>query len=390
MTKIVVGGAIANKSRNGGEAWVRLSWIRGFQRLGCDVHFVEQIDPAACVDEHGASAPFERSANRGYFDRVMDQFGLTSSASLLLGDGQATSGLSYEDVLDLAEEADLLVNISGNIHSPEIRRRVSRRAYVDLDPGFTQFWHAAGNPGARLEGHDSYFTTGENIGTAVCPIPTGGIDWRPMPPPVVLEDWPAEASGPGNRAALAFTTVGSWRGAFGPVEHDGRTYGLKVHEFRKMIELPRRVAGAKFEIALEIHAADAKDREALLTNGWRLTDPREEVPGPLEFRGYVQRSGAEFSVAQGIYVETESGWFSDRTVRYLASGKPALVQDTGFSLNYPVGDGLVSFRTLDEAAAGARRINDDYERHAVAARALAQERFDSDKVLSRFLEEAID
>jgi hypothetical protein len=114
-----------------------------------------------------------------------------------------------------------------------------------------------------------------------------------------------------------------------------------------------------------------------------------EVPGPLEFRRYVQRSGAEFSVAQGIYVDTASGWFSDRTVRYLASGKPALVQETGFDRNYPVGEGLLSFRTLDEAAEGAERIRSDYERHSRAARALAEERFDSDGVLTRFLEEAL-
>jgi hypothetical protein len=385
MTTLVVGGAVANKYLNGGEAWVRLSWIRGFQRLGCRIHFLEQIEPAACVGEDGTSAPFERSATRAYFDRVMEQFGLTGSATLMLGDGLATSGRAYEEVVELAGEADLLVNISGNVHSPEILRRPKKRAYVDLDPGFTQFWHAAGNPGARLEGHDAYFTVGENIGTAASTIPTSGIDWRPVPPPVVLEDWPADAS-----PARSFTTVGAWRGAFGPVEHGGRTYGLKVHEFRKVIELPRLVTEAQFEIALDIHPGDAEDRDALLANGWRLTNPREATPGPLEFRRYVQRSGAEFSVAQGVYVDTHSGWFSDRTVRYLASGKPALVQDTGFSRNYPVGEGLVPFRTLEEAAAGARRIHAEYDRHSAAARALAEERFDSDKVLARFLEETID
>jgi hypothetical protein len=385
MTSVIVGGAIANKYLNGGEAWVRLSWIRGFQRLGCRVHFLEQIEPAACVGEDGAPAQFEQSATRAYFDRVMEQFGLTASATLMLGDGQATSGLDYEEVLELAGEADLLVNISGNVQSPEILRRPKKRAYVDLDPGFTQFWHAAGNPGARLEGHDAYFTVGENIGTAASTIPTSGIDWQPVPPPVVLEDWPAESS-----PARSFTTVGAWRGAFGPIEYGGHTYGLKVHEFRKVIELPRRVPDVQFEIALDIHPGDAGDRDALLANGWRLTDPREAAPGPLEFRRYVQRSGAEFSVAQGVYVDTHSGWFSDRTVRYLASGKPALVQDTGFSRNYPVGEGLVPFRTLEEAAAGARRIDAEYDRHSAAARALAEEWFDSDKVLARFLERTVD
>ncbi len=389
MTTILVGGAVANKYLNGGEAWVRLSWIRGFQRLGFDVHFVEQIDAAACVDEHGAPAPFERSASRAYFDRVIDQFGLTGAATLVLDDGRSTSGLAYEALLDLAGEAELLVNISGNVHSPEIARRPKRRAYVDLDPGFTQFWHAEGNLGARLEGHDTYFTVGENIGSKACSIPTNGIDWRPVPPPVVLDDWPATHIPAADATSRPFTTVGAWRGAFGPIEHDGRTYGLKVHEFRKMIELPRRVAEAAFEIALDIHPADAGDRDALLGNGWRLTDPREEVPGPIEFRRYVQRSGSEFSVAQGVYVDTESGWFSDRTVRYLASGKPALIQDTGFSRNYPVGEGLVPFRTLDEAVAGARQIAADYETHARSARTLAVEHFGSDRVLGRFLEEAL-
>jgi hypothetical protein len=384
VTTILVGGAVANKYLNGGEAWIRLSWIRGFQRLGCRVHFLEQIDAAACLGEDGAPAPFERSATRAYFDSVMEQFGLTGSATLMVDDGQATSGRDFAEMVELAGDVDLLVNISGNIKSPEILRRPKKRAYVDLDPGFTQFWHAAGNPGARLEGHDAYFTVGENIGTAASTIPTTGIDWRPVPPPVVLDDWPAKVS-----SARSFTTVGAWRGPFGPIEHDGRTYGLKVHEFRKVIELPRVVSDAEFEIALEIHPDDAKDRDALLANGWRLRSPREAAPGPIEFRRYVQQSGAEFSVAQGIYVETHSGWFSDRTVRYLASGKPALVQDTGFSRRYQVGEGLVPFGTLEEAAAGARRINAQYDQHSSAARALAEERFDSDKVLARFLDQTI-
>lgn len=385
MRTIVVAGAIANKFRNGGEAWVRLSWIRGFQRLGYRVCFVEQIDPAACVGDDGEPAPFERSATRAYFERVMEQFELTGSAALVLGNGDATSGLAYSEVLELAAEAELLVNISGHVHSAEILEAARRKAYVDLDPGFTQFWAAQGNTGARLANHDVYFTVGENIGTPGCTIPTGGLDWRPLPPPVVLADWPPAPIDPRG----AFTTVGAWRGAFGPVVHDGHTYGLKVHEFRKVIELPQRVPEAQFEIALEIHPGDSKDRDALIAAGWRLADPRREAPGPLEFRRYVQGSGAEFSVAQGIYVETESGWFSDRTVRYLASGKPALVQETGFSRNHPSGEGLVAFQNLDEAVAGARRIEADYERHALAARALAEERFDSDKVLRRFLEDAL-
>jgi hypothetical protein len=359
--------------------------VLGLQRLGCRVILVEQIDPATCVGADGKPAPFERSGNRTYFDAVVNDFGLGGSAALVLGTGEATSGLEFEELLDLATEADLLVNISGHVQIDELARRARRRAYVDLDPGFTQFWHVAGNPGARLAGHDVYFTVGENIGTDVCSIPTGGIDWRPLPPPVVLDEWPADRGGAGGR----FTTVGAWRGAFGPVVHEGTTYGLKVHEFRKVMDLPRRVPEATFEIALEIHPGDAGDRDALLESGWHLSDPRTETPGPHEFRRYVQGSGAEFSVAQGIYVDTNSGWFSDRTVRYLASAKPVLVQDTGFSRNYPVGEGLVPFRTLEEAVEGAARIGASYASHSAAARVIAEEHFDSDKVLARFLDEAL-
>lgn len=384
MPTILVAGAVANKCLNGGEAWVRLSWVLGLKRLGCRVFFVEEIDPATCVDAAGGPAPFEASHNRRYFDDVMHEFGLADSAALVCGTGGQTSGLSFADLLEIASEADLLVNVSGHLGDERLMKRLRSKAFVDLDPGFTQIWHAQGLPGTRLMGHDYYFTVGENIGTEGCSIPTVGIDWHPLPPPVVLDQWPAEPS-PGT--TLRFTTVGGWRGSFGPIEYDGRTLGVKVHEFRKMLELPK-VAKADFEIALDIHPADAKDRDSLVANGWRLVDPRVAARGPGEFRRYVQQSGAEFSVAQGVYVDTNSGWFSDRTVKYLASGKPALVQDTGFSRNYPVGDGLVSFSSLEEAARGAEEIAANYELHSQAARALAEEHFDSDIVLARFLEQA--
>ena len=381
MPLVVVAGALANKHRNGGEAWVRMSWVEGLRRLGLDVWFVEQIDAATCVDAQGAPAPFAESENRRYFDVVMDEFGLTGRASLLYEDGREAAGPSLDELADVAAAADLLVNISGHLQIPALTQRLRRKAYVDLDPGFTQFWHADGWRG--LAGHDTYFTVGENVGRPGCDIPTGGIDWTPVPPPVVLEDWPVAADG----QLGSFTTVGAWRGAFGVIERDGHTYGLKVHEFRKMIELPRRVP-ARFEIALDIYPGDDRDRESLEANGWHLLRPAETVRGPQAFRRFVQGSGAEFSVAQGIYVDTNSGWFSDRSVRYLASGRPALLQDTGFSENYPVGDGLLAFRTLEEATAGAARIAADYAGHRAAARALAEERFDSDKVLPRFLAQA--
>jgi hypothetical protein len=383
MDTLVVSGAIANRPLNAGGVWVRLSWILGLRRLGLDVWFVEQIDEATCVDTAGAPAPFAESENRRYFEQVVERFGLQGRASLLYEDGREAAGVPLEDLLPVAEEARLLVNVSGHLDLEPLMSRLQRKAYVDLDPGFTQFWHADGTGGARLEGHDVHFTVGENIGRPGCPIPTCGLAWKAVRAPVVLEEWPVAVAGDADR----FTTIGAWRGPFGPVHFDGHTYSLKVHEFRKVIELPRR-SPQRFELALDIHPGDERDREALETNGWHLVDPRTAVPGPLEFREYVQGSGAEFSVAQGIYVETNSGWFSDRTARYLASGRPALVQDTGFSANLPVGEGLLAFTDLDGAVEGAERIARDYEGHRRAARAVAEANFDSDEVLSRFLEEA--
>ncbi len=382
MTTIVVSSVVANKNLNAGNAWVVLSWVLGLKKLGFRTCFVEQISREACVDADGAVTSFEQSVNLAYFKRIMGQFGLSDSAALVYEGGRHVHGPSYAELLDLAETADLLVNITGHLTLEPLMRRLRRKAYVDLDPGFTQFWHAAGYAGPRLEGHDYYFTIGENIGTPACPIPTGGIRWRPIRQPVVLDHWPV--SGEGNRDR--FTTVATWRGPYGPVQYGGRTFGLKVHEFRKFVDLPRQVQQT-FEIALNIHPADTKDLSLLRQHGWEIVDPRTVVPDPNAFRCYVQTSGAEFSVAQGVYVETKSGWFSDRTVRYLASGKPALVQDTGFSRNYPVGDGLVAFRTLDEAVVGAERIAGDYDRHCRVARSLAEAYFDSDQVLGGFAEQ---
>lgn len=366
MALAVVAGALANRPRNGGGAWVRVSWVCGLRRLGYDTWFVEQIDRAEpeAVD---------------FFDAVMRDFGLGDRALLVERDTP-----SVNHALELAETAELLINLSGHLDLEPLFDRFHRKVFVDLDPGFTQFWHAAGNSGARLAGHDLYFTIGENIGTDGCPIPTGGIDWRRIRPPVVLEQWPVTGNGVPNY----FTTIGSWRGPYGPVDYNGQMYGLKLHEFRKFVELPERAEGT-FELALSLHPDERSDIALLRRHGWRLADPVAVAADPSSFRDYVQGSGAEFSCAQNVYVETDSGWFSDRTARYLASGKPALVQETGFSRNLPTGEGLVPFRTLEEAVAGVREIARNYETHAEAARSIAESYFDSDEVLTRFLEETL-
>ena len=380
MTTVVVAGALANKPFNGGNVWAVMNWVAGLRRLGFDVVFVEQIAPESCVDGGGAPAPAEASANLDLFRRSAERFGVAGSSSLVV-DGGPAFGLSRDDLAERAASAALLVNISGHLTDASVLGRVRSRAYVDLDPGYTQFWQSEGVAGSRLGGHDWYFTVGENIGTAGCPIPTGGLRWRPVRPPVVLDLCPVASAGEPGR----FTTVASWRGAYGRVGHPGRLYGQKAHEFRKFLALPG-LASQRFEIALEIYPGDEVDREALARNGWGLVDPRRVAGGANAFHDYVRGSGAEFSAAQGVYVETGSGWFSDRTAHYLASGKPALVQDTGFGRRYPSGEGLLTFTTLAGAVEGARRIAEDYGGHCRAARRIAEQDFNSDHVLGGLLE----
>ncbi len=380
MATIVVSGALANKPNNGGAAWTRLSWALGFKRLGYEVLFIEQIAPSTSVDASGSRCAVERSVNLAYFDAVTKHVGL--DAALVVEGERRSFGVPWAALPDIAQAADLLVNISGHLTDAVLKPRFRRRIFIDLDPGYTQFWHAAGLAQDRLRDHDLYFSVGENIGQPFCDVPCGSIAWRRIRQPVVLEEWPVVASAP---LPPRFTTVASWRGPLGRVTREATTYGVKAHEFRKFMALPAR-SDLCFEIALEVDPADQSDLDALRRNHWHVVDPKCVVPDPLAFRRYVQQSSAEFSVAQGIYVDTQSGWFSDRTVRYLASGKPAVVQDTGWSRNYPSGQGLLRFRTVSEAVAAAGSIASHYAEHARAARVIAEEFFDSNKVLSELLE----
>jgi hypothetical protein len=369
MTAVVVAGPVANKPSNGGNASVMLTLVRGLLELGVDAYLVEELDE-----------PAEEAI--GFFHHAVRQLGLQGRAALLPGAAAEADGIPLGRLRDLASSADLLVNVSGHLRRPELLGRFRRRAYLDLDPGFTQYWQAQGISGARLKGHDIFFTVGLNIGSSSCPIPTCGIDWRPVLPPVILGDWPVV-----ERSRQGFTTISSWRGAYGPIEAEGRRYGLKVHEFRRFIELPQRT-GQRFELALDIDPSETADLERLQRTGWRLLDPKAVAGDPGSYREFLLSARAEFSVAKGVYVHTASGWFSDRTARFLAAGKPALVQNTGLSRMLPTGMGLVPFSTPEEAVAGAGSITTSYEEHSQAARAFAEAHLDSRLVLSRMLEEA--
>lgn len=415
MTVAVVAGALANKPGNGGEAWVRPSWVRGLARLGLEVWLVESLASSSAVDEEGRPAPVEASVNARFFRDVTEAFGL-AGRSLILIDGRPAEG-DAATWRELGSCCRLLVNISGHLAPDAWFDGIPLRVYVDLDPGYTQVWNRQGLLGDAVRRHHAHYTVGANVGRPGCGVPPDGLRWRPIRPPVLLDEWsprraavPTASDGsapsvtpatpleavdrglPGGRGApdtmdRRFTTVAAWRGAFGSLDTGARVLGAKAHEWRRFRDLPGRCPRYAFEAALDIHEADVADRDALTAAGWRLACPGEVAGTPAAYRAYVQGSDAEFSVAQGAYVALRTGWFSDRSARYLAAGRPVLLQDTGLEDTLPVGEGVVPFAAPEDAAAGADRIAADYGAHAEAALRLAAVHFDSDRVLGRFLEE---
>ena len=385
---VVVSSVIANKPGNGGNARMVLNWLEGFEKLGADVFFLEQVRSETCTDAAGMPAPARESVNRAYFERVLTASAFADRAALICDaggtlDGATILGCTAAELRDLSSDASLLVNISGHLTAGGLKTRFRRRAYIDLDPGYTQLWHAQCPVAARLGGHDLFFTVGERIGTPNCLLPTGGVPWQPIRQPIVLDGCRvAEPGGPER-----FTTVASWRGAYAPLTHDGTTLGSKAHEFRRLASLPR-MTGRAFEVALDIHSGDSKDLAMLRQGGWNVVDPRVVADTPDAYCRYIESSTAELTAAQAMYVQTRCGWFSDRTARYLASGKPVVVQNTGFSAPKRWGEGLLAFDTPEEAARGIEQVSRDYRAHSQAARQLAERYFDSTTQLGRVMEEA--
>ena len=376
---IVVAGSLAQRPFHGGHTWVFLQYLLGFRRLGWDVLFVDRLEPEMCVDRNGNPAPFESSFNLRYIAEVMDRFGLSGNWALLYDAGREIVGRTRDEVLERVRRSTLLLNVMGFLDDEEILAAAPLRVFLDIDPGFGQMWQELGL--ARMfHGHHRYLTVGERIGAPDCGIPTCGIEWATTKPPVELSEWP-----PATTNGAGFTTVASWRGPFGPIEYRGRTYGLRVHEFRRFFELPELVR-EPFELALDIDEADGEDLRRLAQHGWSLADPHEAAGDPWRYREYVRRSSAELNIAKNLYVDTRSGWFSDRSACYLASGRPVLAQDTALDGLLPRGEGLVTFSTLDEAAAGAEEITRDYGQHSRAAREIAAEHFAAERVLPRMLD----
>ena len=363
--RVTIAGALAQRPGVAGHAAVFVHWLLGFRRLGWDVLFVDRLEPA--LDE-GLQAR--------WLADVLDGAGLSGCWSGLADGGAA--GRSRREVAEHIRTSDLLIDVMGYLGN-DVAAAAKRRVFLDIDPGFPQMWRALGLHDA-FAGYDDVVTVGTRVGEPDCGVPTGGLRWITTLPPVDLASWPVTDPPAGG----AFTSVATWRGPFGPVDFDGHRYGLRVHEFRRFLDLPQRTR-ERLEVALSIDAGDEADRDALIGAGWTLTDPAEGGRDLDAYRAYIGASRAELTIAKGMYVDTRSGWFSDRSACYLASGRPVVAQDTGFGDALPAGDGLLAFSTPDEALAGVEAVAADTPRHARAARALAEEHLDAPRVVERLL-----
>jgi hypothetical protein len=385
--RIVVTGLIAQHPL-GGVTWDYLQYVLGLRRLGHDTYYVEDSGAWPYALDGGPTgdgfAVADCSANIAYLAGVMSRFRLEDRWAYRCPISGEWVGLSDAVRRDVIASADLLLNISSTVLRPDEYRTIPRLAFIDSDPVFTQIKLARGQKDFRavVDAHDVHFSFGECLTDLV---PSSGHHWKPTRQPVVIEQWQA-----GKPHRAVFSTVMNWA-SYNPVVYEGKPYGQKDVEFMRFIDLPSRAAPSLLEIA----ARGTSRRQLpsgllahLRYKGWKVVDPADVCPDLDGYRDYVQGSMAEWSVAKNGYVEGRPGWFSCRSGCYLAAGRPVVVQDTGFTPILPVGDGILIFRTLEEAADGIRRVASDYQRHSLAARTIAEAYFNSDGVLTDLLEKA--
>jgi len=374
---------LAGRYPLGGMGWQAAHYLVGLRRLGHDVFYVEDSG-APPYDPRTRSVVEDCAYGVDFVRRTMERFDLGDRWAYWDQSGDRCYGLDRRRLLTLYGEADALVNLCGATRLREEHLRCPVRFYVETDPVHEQVRLAEDDPQTRefLDAHTHHATYGENLGQPGCPIPLPRYAWTATRPPVVLDLWDYRP----DPACEALTTVATLKNVGKDVRHGGETYyWSKDGNFRRFADLPARTA-QPLELALDTD--DAAVRAEFAARGWRLADAYRHSADLDTYADYVQRSRGEFTVAKDIYARTRSGWFSDRSVCYLAAGKPVITQDTGFTKLVPSGRGLFAFDSLDQAAEAVREMNRDYTAHCRAARALAAECFGADAVLRELLASA--
>lgn len=358
-----------------------LHYLAGLAELGYEVHYVErQNGPHDYYDPRTDELTEDVTEGLAALGTVLPTVGIGLDRFSLVDLEGACHGAGWEALNSALDRAQFVLTLADSTWFEELER-CPRRAFVDGDPLFTQAAMLEGDPGHRaLEHYDVLFTYGTRMGESGCEVPDAGRQWIPTRPVVATRLWDATAAAPADPAPI--TTVMNWS-ASADVRLNGSVYGHKGRELERLIDLPGRT-GRRFVLA----AGGPVPRERLQADGWEIANPLE-VTGTLEaYRDFIAGSYADLGVAKHAYVASGSGWFSDRSTCYLGSGRPVLHQETGFSDWLPTGEGVLAFATADEAIEGLDRIDRDYERHARAARRIAEEHFEARTVIARMLDEA--
>lgn len=377
MLRIVLGSYMVRYPLGGMMSWV-LQYLLGFDRLGHEIWLVEKAGyPNSCYDPERDVMTDDCTYGVAAVNRVLSRFGLADRWCFVDASGRyhGTDRSMTEDVL---ATADVFLDMGTHGAWLEEAAGAGIRVLIDGEPGFTQMKMVdaarQGNPPA---GYDRYYTTGSNIGTERSTAPDAGVDWGHLVHPVVCDLF-ADIDRPGSGP---YTTVMNWR-SYEPLDFEGETYGHKDAEFQQFLTLPSRV-----DVPLEIAVDSQAPGDDLREQGWQVEDAHSVTRTLDSFYDYVASSRGEFSVCKSGYVRTRCGWFSDRGAVYLASGRPVIQQETGFSDVLPTGRGLFAVSSLDGAAAALSEVDGDLTRHSEAAREVARAYLDTDVVLSRFLHE---
>jgi hypothetical protein len=386
--RIVIGnGSIVRYPEGaGGGLWLwLLQYMLGLRALGHDVFWLELSRSTGDqrIDQRRIAAFLERFASLDLLDRCAVLYFSSNIDDMDLSQAHVVNSDALR-IKELCDSADLLLNFSCAFRAP-LLFRFRRRVHMGGDPGILQVGVLTGEEDLNIHDHHVHFTDGLKLHSADCQVPTLGLRWHPMVHPVYLPLWQA-ASDPGPGAP--FTSVTQWWTG-GELWYQGRVLSqCKRDGYLRYLELPRR-AGRRFQLAANIHPGETEDRDLLRQNGWELVDPHREAASVDRHQSYIRRSRAELGCPKPVYTELRTGWFSERSAQYLASGRPVVVEDTGISDVLPVGEGILVFRNMEEAVAAVHEVDADYRRHAAAARSIVREHLDSSKVLRHMIDVAL-
>jgi hypothetical protein len=377
---IIVAGTIG-RSGLGGQAWAVLQYLLGFRALGHRVTYLEDCGQSSWIynwDKNEWTTELEYPA--GYVHACLEPFGL--GADWIYRTDEGSLGLPLDELLQRCESADLLIMraVPLWIWRPEYDRP-KRRAFLDVDPGFTQATLQSGDKG-WLEGvarAERALTYGQRVGQTGCLMPSTAQLWLPTLPPVHLPQWPIQ---PPALSDTCYTSVIRWQG-FRDVTVDGKVFGQRDKQFAQHLDLPAKT-GARFCVAMM-----GTEPATLERHGWRVLPGEQISKTPHSYRDFIQQSRAEICIPKHGYVEMRTGWVSDRSVCYLASGRPVVMEETGLSDCIGTGDGLVTFRGGEEAVLAIKAVEANYLEHSRGARALAEGLFSTAVVLPRLLDDCL-